>query len=183
MATKYHVNPNTGMVSPCNAKIKCRFGGASGDENHFSRKSEANKFSEKIMEQKFSPMKSTSRQKKTSFAKNRENLKKDLLASGVISADDKLPNVRSKKEMIDKWFDGDKEKFETISKVNSETSLRDTTKKSVGTFINNSVKVNVVSDLDFEDSGNDKSNVDLLNEDLESINIDDIRRGKMVAFG
>lgn len=32
---KFHIN-NRGEVKPCQAKVRCRFGGASGQENHFT---------------------------------------------------------------------------------------------------------------------------------------------------
>lgn len=41
MAGKYHLNPDTGNVSPCTATNNCPFGGVSGTENHFLSPGEA----------------------------------------------------------------------------------------------------------------------------------------------
>lgn len=45
---KIHVNPATGEVSACPARIKCTFSGDSGTENHYDTRNEANKAAEKI---------------------------------------------------------------------------------------------------------------------------------------
>lgn len=49
---KYHIN-NKGEVKLCRAQIKCRFGGASGSENHFADKSEAEKKAQKDLSQRY----------------------------------------------------------------------------------------------------------------------------------
>lgn len=46
---KYHINAK-GEVKPCRAQVKCRFGGASGKENHFTNKNQA----EKVAQMNFS---------------------------------------------------------------------------------------------------------------------------------
>lgn len=41
MTMTFHLNPESGVVSRCTAKVKCRFGGESGKENHFASTAEA----------------------------------------------------------------------------------------------------------------------------------------------
>lgn len=45
---KIHVNPDTGAVSLCPARVKCTFSGESGNENHYDTRAEANKRSEEV---------------------------------------------------------------------------------------------------------------------------------------
>lgn len=46
---KFHIN-NNGEPKTCHAKVRCRFGGASGTENHFSSLKEAEAASQKKLE-------------------------------------------------------------------------------------------------------------------------------------
>jgi hypothetical protein len=48
---KFHINAK-GEVKQCRAQIKCRLGGASGNENHFSNKADA----EQAVQAKFAEM-------------------------------------------------------------------------------------------------------------------------------
>lgn len=49
MAGKFHVNPETGNVSPCTATQSCPFGGQSGNDNHFLSPGEARAAYESMM--------------------------------------------------------------------------------------------------------------------------------------
>lgn len=50
---KFHINSDTNEVGKCSAKIRCRFGGDSGMDNHFETKEEAQKQVERQFEKKF----------------------------------------------------------------------------------------------------------------------------------
>jgi hypothetical protein len=54
MEARYHVN-GLGEVGPCRARIKCRFGGASGQENHFISRADAENFIQKNLAAKYGP--------------------------------------------------------------------------------------------------------------------------------
>lgn len=49
---KYHIN-NNGDALICKATQKCRFGGESGVENHFTNKNEAEKAAQQILAKKY----------------------------------------------------------------------------------------------------------------------------------
>lgn len=54
---KYHIN-HKGEVKLCRAQIKCRFGGASGSENHFEDRSKAEQKAQKDLSQKYGQLNS-----------------------------------------------------------------------------------------------------------------------------
>lgn len=63
--SKYHVNPNSGEPGDCGAdKGNCPFGGDSGIENHYDSAEEAQKASEKILDEKFGATKKLSRKER-----------------------------------------------------------------------------------------------------------------------
>ena len=49
---KFHINAN-GDAKPCHAKLRCRFGGASGSENHFNSLAAAEEASQKKLEKAY----------------------------------------------------------------------------------------------------------------------------------
>jgi len=57
--TKYHVNPETGDVNRCTAKVACKFTNARGEEpKHFENKTDALKDAENFLEAKYSGLSS-----------------------------------------------------------------------------------------------------------------------------
>lgn len=61
---KYHIN-RKGEVKLCRAQIKCRFGGASGSDNHFTDKGEAEKKAQKDLSRKYGQVNSAVQKAKT----------------------------------------------------------------------------------------------------------------------
>lgn len=49
---KFHIN-NNGEAKACHAKVRCRFGGESGNENHFASMDAAETASQKRLEQMY----------------------------------------------------------------------------------------------------------------------------------
>lgn len=64
---KFHINSDTNQVGKCSAKIRCRFGGESGMDNHFGTAEEAQQQVEKQFEKKFDTLQGT---KKKSVSDN-----------------------------------------------------------------------------------------------------------------
>lgn len=56
---KFHINSDTNTVGKCSAKVRCRFGGDSGMENHFETQEEAQRQVEKRFEKKFDTLAGT----------------------------------------------------------------------------------------------------------------------------
>lgn len=63
MSIRFHINPETGTVSRCTAQKKCRFGGESGQDNHYNSTAEARKGYEQMMKKDTVP--NSSSQSKT----------------------------------------------------------------------------------------------------------------------
>lgn len=63
MSKMYHVNPLTGAPNLCRAKKgKCPYGGSSGEENHFKTHSEAQRYSQELLEKQYSMLPSENSQ-------------------------------------------------------------------------------------------------------------------------
>lgn len=187
-ATKYHIN-NDGEARPCGAKVKCRFGGESGVENHFSSAEAAEVEVQKRLQKEFSHV-SSMRQKGTSaqFVKNREAIKTALVSFGAVKNADSLPEVRNTDEMVEKWFDGDSSRYKSFKRLTEANDITTDTKKSVASFVQKGLPVNISSTVhDVPHSRSDdkfeESEIDLL-EDIPNgkINLEELRSGKLRAF-
>jgi Mor family transcriptional regulator len=168
---KYHINPETGVVSPCKAKIRCRFGGESGHENHFESESDARVATEALLNLK-NPV-SSIRRKDVEFIKDRAFIVEALAQSGLISSDDQLPTVTNESEMIDKWFGGSKNKYRVISRMAKTKNLKAHTRKAVGKLSEN-FSVAVIEDPNPKSSRSKGSHIDFIADDTS---LTDIKAG------
>lgn len=180
---KYHVNPETGKVSICRAKVKCRFGGSTGNENHFSSKNAADQSAEGLMATKYSVAKGRT---KKDFVSIRDNIKAGLVSSGIIPNDLALPPVNNQSEMIEKWFGGDKKKFDVITRISDpQTTFKENTKKSVGKFVSSGLDVSMSGDSNFNNAPSVlNSDIELIDDDFtnDKIELKDLASGKIKAF-
>ena len=190
---KYHMNPETGKVSACRAKVKCRFGGASGSENHFNSKEAAEKASEELMSSKhgFTSVRKSAESKpvgKSKFELTKSNIRAGLVKTGISAS--ALPDVSSEEELVEKWFGGDRAKYDLISRISEPKShLTQKTKDSVSGFVKKGAAVGFVPDMEHlaraKKSGSESSvsEVDLI-DDLPGGKIDlaDLASGKLRAF-
>jgi len=170
--TKWHINGN-GEVGRCTAtKGKCPFGGASGLENHYSSREEAEKIVASSMAD-FSSLGTASKKRQTeSFQNTKTALRKALVSYGVSKSAD-LPDVATTNELVERWFDGDKRKFEAFKSLVNNQTLTPVSKKSIAQLINRGVSVDHTDDVNTLDSG--KATVDLLDESLRGVSLADIR--------
>lgn len=175
---KYHVNPETGKASPCRAKVRCRFGGESGQENHYTSKVEADRAAEAVLQEKYDTP-STHKKVSPTFKKKCDRLKEGLAATGVSR---RLPAVSNERELIEKWFDGDREKYELISRLtHPESDLKQNTKTAVNRLVKNGQSVAFAKDFDHLEKldSRDESAIDLLDEDFPA----DFDLGSLNLFG
>lgn len=189
----YHVNPGTGKVSVCRAKIKCRFGGVDGTENHYDSKQEANAAAELVMAELHAD---TNRLKeplrkavpvRTEFEASKKRIRESLAKAGV---DVDLPDVRTEKELIAKWFNGDTEKYKVIARIaDPNDSLQSETKKSVSGFVKRGAAVGFVTDIDAlnkvkrkKPTELEQSEVDIMDDGFEKIDPRSLATGNLVAF-
>lgn len=185
---KYHIN-NKGEVKPCRAKVKCRFGGANGNENHFTSASEAEKYVQEKLTRTYDPMRSVRRvgSPNAQFIKNRDNLRDSLVSFGVKNAEN-LPDVNSVDEIVNKWFNGDSDQYKrTKNLIETSPGITNETKKSLGGILQSHVNLNVVTvdnlsripDTDAFSS----SDVDLLEDsDENTIDVKALMNGEITAF-
>lgn len=187
---KYHVNPETGKVSQCRAKVKCRFGGTSGNENHFASKQAAETAAEGMMNSKheFKSVKKTSAVKgKTGFDATKSNIRAGLAKAGITG---RLPEVNSEQEIVEKWFNGDRKKYELIARISNPASdLTQETKDSVSGFVKKGAAVGFVPDMEAlsqakrQGAATEVSEVDLIEDVPEGkISHRDLASGKLRAF-
>jgi len=169
---KWHIN-DKGEVGRCSAtKGNCPFGGATGLENHYSSREEAEKVTASSMEG-FSNLGTASKKRPTeSFQNTKTSIRKSLVDFGISKAAN-LPEVRNTNEMIQHWFAGDRKKFESFKNLVNNTALSPTAKKSVAQLLNRGVSVDQVVNVNDLDEG--KATVDILDDSLRGVSLADIR--------
>ena len=156
---KYHINEN-GEVSPCKAKIRCPFGGATGSENHFATKAEAVRAAEKLLQSK-NPTYSVSKSN-FNFSRKAEAIGEVLAEAGVT----KLPWVNNDAEMIEKWFGGDRKKYDLFFRLSQSENLKNPTKKAI-IKLSNRHPLTIVSDAKrIRKTRSSGSQVDIMDESL-----------------
>lgn len=174
---KWHIN-DKGEVGRCSAtKGKCPFGGASGLENHYSSREEAEKFVASSMAG-FSTLGTSSKKRPTeSFKTTRDTLRKSLVDYGVRKTNE-LPDVRNTNEIIQHWFNGDRKKFESFKTLVNDQTMSATSKKSVAQLINKGITVDQVDRV--ESIGDGTATVDILDDSmsLKGVSLADIRANR-----
>lgn len=187
-ATKFHVNSN-GEVGPCKAKVRCRFGGESGVENHFDTAEAAQAASQKNLQEEFSHLSSVRRGASPQFVKTRDSIGSALVSYGIVENSDSLSEVASTDEMVKNWFGGDSERYNAFRKIAETGEIKPNTKKSIGSFVQKGLQVSISTKVsDIPTSGkSDKfadSEIDLLDElPGGKIDMDAVMRGEFRAFG
>lgn len=187
-ANKYHIN-SQGEAKPCAAQVKCRFGGETGVENHFSTVEAAQAEVQSRLQQEFSHVASVRNRGTTpQFIKNRDAIKDALVTYGGVKDKAALEEVSNTEEMVQKWFDGDSSRYKSFKRLVESSDITPETKKSVGTFVQRGVPVSLSGSVheiphSRSDDKFDESEVDLL-EDLpgNKIDMNALRNGNLRAF-
>jgi len=179
---KFHIN-NNNEAKRCRAKTdaSCRF--ASNDENqHFSTQKEA----EQEIERRNKTREKASQEQKT-FNARKNRIATALESFGGIDKKNLAP-VKNEKEMINKWFNEDKETFnQFITHVNND-KISDQTKKFIGTMTIKGLNIDTESkatDISMDKSWDTDSNIShltFIEEDDDKETLDSILSGKEKAF-
>lgn len=172
---KWHIN-GSGEVGRCTAtKRRCPFGGASGEENHFSSREKAEEAAAARFETYSTLGGTTKKQRNDSFAPIRDDVQKALVAYGV-KKNSELPEVRNVGDMVDRWFDGDSKRYSDFKRLLEDNKLNAGTKRSIAQLIGKGVSVKAVGDVNNpSDSG---TTVDLLGDSLQGVSLEQIRAGR-----
>ena len=181
MVGQFHVNKK-GEIRPCPAKKKCRLQWFDGETApHFESIDEARAGVEKIFAQKYGSTKST--RSNPSFLKLRQNIRQELVNSGVIPTASSLPDVHSTSELIEKWFAGDKNKYNVIKRIVTDNTMKKETKASVGSFVASGLDVSISQKASqFSAPSPLGSEVEILDEDSVGVSLESLHSGKMKLF-
>lgn len=187
-ATKFHVN-SKGEVGPCKAKVRCRFGGESGVENHFDTVEAAREAAQKNLQEEFSHLSSVRRGVSPQFIKMRDSIGATLVSYGIVENSDSLSEVASVDEIVTNWFGGDANRYESFRKIAETGDINDSTKKSIGFFVQKGLQVSISTKASEVPAFGNKdkfadSEIDLLDEDPNGkIDMEAVMRGEFRAFG
>lgn len=187
-ANKFHINSD-GEAKPCSAQVRCRFGGESGVENHFSSAEEAQAEVQNRLQKEFSQVSSVrSRGTSTQFLKNRDAIRSALLTYGGVKNESDLADVKNTDELVDKWFEGDASRYKSFKRLTEANDITPDTKKSVGVFVQRGLPVSISASVhevphSRSDDKFEESEIDLL-EDLpgNTIDMEALRNGDLKAF-
>lgn len=177
---RYHIN-NKDEVGLCKAQEgKCPFKDKDGNEKtHYTTRTEANYVLSEKLNKKYSPLSST--KKRTlpkKFIESRENIKKLLIDLNIKEEKD-LKNVNTVQEMVNKWFDGDRSKY-NIFRDMSTSEINNQTKNSIYEMIQNNISVNIAKENNIDTKPNTTfSNIDILDDDFDNITLEKIRENKL----
>lgn len=181
---KWHIN-NDGDVKPCSAKKRCRFGGDSGFENHFTNYSEALENSTQILAERFGEISASQSKKNLISTEDR----KKLIEYGLKDTGKKASTYT---DVVEKGFKNDKRAYERFKKLSVSTdspeNIKPSTKESIGKMISKGINVKSNKDLKntYEDNSDlmNESDVDVIGEDSKKITLEDLFKdyGKL-SFG
>jgi hypothetical protein len=187
-ATKFHVN-GKGEVGACRAKVRCRFGGESGVENHFDTAEAAHAAVQKSLQEEFSNVSPLRRKPSPQFVAIRDNITNAMVSYGIVETTDQLEEVNNTEEMVDKWFGGSTKRYNGFRRLAETDKIKADTKKSIGSFMQKGLEVNIstkVSEIPTTRRDNKfaGSEIDLIDElPGGKIDMEAVMRGELKAFG
>lgn len=181
---KFHINNNYEVHScGANTEEKCPYYGKFGNNNHYDDQNEATRVSQLLMSKKHSLIPSQKKDSSRFFDKKNEIL--SILKKNKIDTK-KIPEVYTMKDMIHKWFNGDKEVYEELLNINNNKDYKDSTKRSLIKFLINGVIIDDVNSIQSMNNVNNtldsKSNITIIDDFDDNITLDDLRKGRLQAF-
>lgn len=189
---KYHINDDY-EVKPCSATEdgRCPFWGRHSGNNHYNNENDAINAIETILSKKHTFSFRKKNTVKVEFIKHREETRKSLINYSNVD-NNSLEHVENVDEMIQKWFNGDKETYSTFKNTINNEEIKDDTKKSVSSFLQKGMSVKNtknVKDLPIEldndfsnDFDFDSSEITLIDDTPDKVDLEDLRNGHLNAF-
>lgn len=182
---KYHIN-NDDEAKPCGAQYEenCPFFGKNGGTNHFTSYEDAAQRLEQILVDRHNAFASSQKKLSPQFIQNRDFIKDTI---DTYSDSDSLPNVYNTKDMIDKWFNGDRETYRKFKMLVSEKGFTSETRVSVAELLRKGIIVESSSSVhqvgkDSSVDGRDFSEITILDDTPDFVDINSLRRGELNAF-
>lgn len=155
---KYHLNPETGTVGRCSAKRRCRFG---DDSNHYPTEQLAREALEEALSAKYGVANSHTR---ADFTTVKVTMAKALEDHALVDFAEKLKPVANEEEMIQEWFDGDRNRFAVLSYMVYNEELKQETKNAVGKLVGKGFAVSLHSGDFSQAPSADTSSIDLIGD-------------------
>lgn len=187
---KYHIN-NDYEVRPCGAteETRCPFWGNNGSSNHYPDEATATRKAEEILASKHNVNEGKTKAPTAQFKKNKQFISEALIEYGNVKSEKDLQDVSNVKEMINEWFSGDRDKYNSFRKLIADEGFTEDTKKSVAHLILRGLPVrktrsvyDISSQADMNKRNNDISEVTILEEFSENIDLDNIRKNNFSFY-
>ena len=180
----YHIN-NKYEVKECNASKKenCPFFGNFGNDNHYENFAQAKRISENVSSNNHNMFSGSA---SSAFVRSRNEISDYFNKLGLVREGHLLPEVRSTKEMVNKWFSGDKERYTSFKKVISDNELNAETKKEIAILLMRGFSVSTTENVR-NLGAHDKdflgiSEVTIIGEKSDKVTQDDLKNGDAKAF-
>lgn len=176
---KYHIN-NDYEVKPCGAsdESRCPFFGRDGESNHFTSSDEAISKAEEKLAQKHNSSAAKRKRSTPQFTKNKEFIKEAIIEYGNVQSGEELQEVTTVREMVEKWFDGDRRKYNEFKKLIDDNGFTKESKKSVAHMIMHGVaiqkKKSVYDISETTNASSETSEITILEESSEKIDWDSL---------
>lgn len=179
----YHIN-NQYEVKPCGATMKenCPFFGNFGNENHYENFEQAVISSEAASQGTHGMFAGSA---SSAFTRNRNDIEQHFIQWGLVRKTNPLPEVRSTQEMINKWFSGDKTRYNSFKKIITDKDLNSDTKKDIAILLMRGLSVsttNNVRKLGENKNNTTNSEITIIEENSDTITQNDLREGNAQAF-
>lgn len=188
---KYHINKDY-EVKPCDAsdETNCPFFGNNGGTNHYENEKEALNKVEELLDKKHNVNKGKTKRPTAQFVKNKKFISEALIEYGNIKEKD-LQDVSDVKEMINEWFNGDREKYNSFRNLINDNGFTEDTKKSVAHLILRGLPVQKTQSVyDISSAQTEQSNstfanshVTILEDFPEDVDLEHIRDNRFSFFG
>lgn len=182
----YHINSKY-EVYECHAKNQenCPFFGNFDSDNHYDNINDAIAASEQASSSRHGVF--SDETPSSMFAKRRDGIANYFNKFGLVGGGNPLPLVSNTREMIDKWFLGDKEVYNSFKVVVSDKTLNHETKKDIVKMLMRGFNVNATNNVrDLKGySKNDLDNnseITIIAEQSDKITQDDLKQGKAKPF-
>ena len=178
---RFHIN-DAEKVGQCKARPGyCPFKSADGKEMpHYSTREEATIALTKKLEKQYPNTMTTRKTRRAipkKFLESQKNIKELLVEMNIKKADE-LTQVETVKEMVDKWFDGNRANYTTFRDL-AKTDLTTRSKESISKMFNDNITVNIANNSNLDTKPNSRfSNIDLLDDTFDKITIEDFKKIK-----
>lgn len=164
---KFHIN-SKGVVGKCTAQINdCQF----SKNDHFDNKKQAEQAAQEKLEKRYGSITKMFKPKpRRSSRISTKNIEETITKYGIKGNINET--VKTKNDVIDKWFDGDKKTFVFTERLsNNNNEFKEGTKDSIKEMIQTGVQVRMPKIHELSEHDDDVFNnsvIDLIDDTVEN---------------